>query len=107
LRRAEAVRDYLIREFRVAPGRIVVTGWGMSRLKNSDDPGSAINRRVEVALISDRYAEGAERPLPGGRPGRARLTCPPGYKLYDPRRPDLDLEDFGAGSPELRCRAPR
>jgi outer membrane protein OmpA-like peptidoglycan-associated protein len=109
LRRAEAVRDYLVREFRISPARIVVTGWGMSRLKKADEPTSAINRRVEVALVSDRFAEG-DRVLRDGRPSRddrPRIICPSGYKLYDPRRPDLDLDDFGAGEPDLRCRAAR
>lgn len=58
LDRARSVRRYLISRFGIAPFRLLVTGWGESRLKDPTNPYSGINRRVEVALITD-YSPGS------------------------------------------------
>jgi OmpA-OmpF porin, OOP family len=52
LQRAIAVRDYLIQTHGIDPARLVAHGWGFTRLKDPRNPRSAVNRRVEVALIA-------------------------------------------------------
>ena len=52
LQRALAVRGHLINEYGIDPLRLVVAGFGATRLKDHQDPYSNINRRVEVALIA-------------------------------------------------------
>jgi len=51
--RAQAVREYLVREHRVAPSRITAIGYGESRptAKNDTEEGRAQNRRV-IAVVS-------------------------------------------------------
>ena len=52
-RRAGAAAAYLIREHGLEARRLVVVGYGFRKLKIVDDPGSAANRRVQVALVVD------------------------------------------------------
>jgi OOP family OmpA-OmpF porin len=47
-RRAQAVRDFLISNFGIAPERLLARGFGPSRLKVPQHPGSRLNRRVQV-----------------------------------------------------------
>lgn len=47
-RRAQAVREYLIREFRIEPGRLSARGYGKEQLKNAAQPFAAENRRVQL-----------------------------------------------------------
>lgn len=49
--RATAVKTYLVEMHGIAPARLQTVGHGFSRLANPDDPGSAVNRRVEVRRI--------------------------------------------------------
>jgi OmpA-OmpF porin, OOP family len=51
LKRAVAVRRFLSENYNINPSRLVVHGWGESRLKDPDHPRKSVNRRVEVALI--------------------------------------------------------
>jgi OmpA-OmpF porin, OOP family len=51
LKRAVTVRSYLSETYGVDPLRLVIHGWGQSRLKDPANPFSAVNRRVEIALI--------------------------------------------------------
>jgi outer membrane protein OmpA-like peptidoglycan-associated protein len=116
-RRAEAVRDYLAHTHGISRRRLAVKGWGRSRLKDTANPESGVNRRVEVALIVDHGTSWLEGDQPGytdAAPGshttnrfrgrRPWFTCPPGSRLVDPLRPDLDIDDFAAGSPNPMCR---
>jgi outer membrane protein OmpA-like peptidoglycan-associated protein len=50
-RRAEAVRDYLVKSFSIAASRLIALGHGEERLKNAVDPEAAENRRVEVVNL--------------------------------------------------------
>jgi outer membrane protein OmpA-like peptidoglycan-associated protein len=52
-RRAEAVRDYLVSNFSVEPGRLVARGYGEIRPleKESTATGRALNRRVEFTVL--------------------------------------------------------
>jgi OmpA-OmpF porin, OOP family len=51
LRRAGALREYLIQQFGIDGERLVIHGWGEDQLKDPSAPKASINRRVEVALI--------------------------------------------------------
>ena len=48
-RRAQAVRDFLIQNFR-SRATLVAAGYGKEQLKNSADPFAAQNRRVQVTI---------------------------------------------------------
>ncbi len=50
-KRAEAVRKILIDDFDVASSRVISIGFGEEKLKNSNEPESAANRRVEIINI--------------------------------------------------------
>jgi len=89
MRRATAVRDYLVRRFGISSRRLVVAGWGERRLKDEFDPESSANRRVEVALVVSRKT--------------LKSVCPEGTVLSDMRRSDMDLDDFGPGLTKPRC----
>lgn len=47
-RRAEAVRQYLVKSFKIPAETLVAVGHGESQLKNASDPLAAENRRVQV-----------------------------------------------------------
>ena len=51
LRRAEAVKKYLLEEFALHPDRLVAHGYGERLLKTPDRPTASVNRRVQFALI--------------------------------------------------------
>jgi OOP family OmpA-OmpF porin len=50
-KRAEAVRQYLIRNFGVEPARLQATGRGEERLADKRRPTHAINRRMEIRRL--------------------------------------------------------
>jgi outer membrane protein OmpA-like peptidoglycan-associated protein len=52
-RRAQAVADYLVREHRIAPGRLAIEGYGKSRLLDKANPLSSVNRRVQVVNLGN------------------------------------------------------
>lgn len=111
-RRAEAVREYLVQVHGIPRYRLAIKGWGRRRLKDPSDPESGINRRVEVALIVDQgnsyfdNPEGYPRTRYTNRfhSRRPWFTCPPGSRLIDPARPDVDIDDFAAGARNPMCR---
>lgn len=47
-RRARAVREFLVSNFAVDPGKLVAIGYGKEQLKAPGEPYAAINRRVQV-----------------------------------------------------------
>lgn len=53
-RRALVVRQHLLETFPIAPERLVSIGFGQERLKRPEQPRAAVNRRVEVLLISQQ-----------------------------------------------------
>lgn len=60
LKRAESVRRYLIRNFRIAPRRLIASGYGEEKLKDALRPTHRINRRVEIVrIIANRLPEKA------------------------------------------------
>ena len=52
LRRARAVSAYLQQKFRIDPSRLAVAGYGEEQLKDPANSAGAVNRRVEIAVIS-------------------------------------------------------
>ncbi|MDX2156102.1 MAG: OmpA family protein [Hyphomicrobiaceae bacterium] len=52
-RRAEAIRRYLVSNFRIDEKRLLSIGFGKEQLKNAADPTSGENRRVQVVNLGD------------------------------------------------------
>ncbi len=52
LRRAGAIRDYLVGVFAIDPARLVIDGKGEAEPFNPDDPEHAINRRVQFKPLA-------------------------------------------------------
>lgn len=55
-RRAEAVREFLMANFKIDGNRLVAKGFGESRLKNSQQPRAPENRRVQVVNLTSAAA---------------------------------------------------
>jgi outer membrane protein OmpA-like peptidoglycan-associated protein len=53
-RRADAVKRFLAEKYGIKVGDLVTVGYGKTRLKNSADPFSGENRRVQVVNVSDK-----------------------------------------------------
>ena len=58
--RADAVRAYLIENFKLDGARLVAIGYGEERLKNTETPTAAENRRVQIVNLSPPPARPAE-----------------------------------------------
>jgi outer membrane protein OmpA-like peptidoglycan-associated protein len=52
--RADAVRTLLIRQFDIAPERLIAKGFGQAKLKNARDPKADENRRVRIINWTDK-----------------------------------------------------
>lgn len=97
LRRAMAVKDFLIMKFPIEPSRLIVVGWGESALKDPGHPYAAINRRVEAVLVVPAPVTAAKpqassvKSKRGNKTGSAKCTI---HMLRDPRNPQADLDDF-------------
>ena len=50
-RRAQAVADHLKAHFGIRPGRLVVRGYGKTRLLDQSNPLNPLNRRVEIVRL--------------------------------------------------------
>jgi outer membrane protein OmpA-like peptidoglycan-associated protein len=55
-RRADAVREFLVVNFKIDGSRLVAKGFGESRLKNPQRPRAAENRRVQVVNLTSAAA---------------------------------------------------
>jgi len=53
-RRADAVKQYLVENYGLAPDLLVTAGYGKSRLKDTARPSAAANRRVEIVNMADK-----------------------------------------------------
>ena len=51
-KRAEAVRQFLIDNFKIAPDKLVAKGFGRQHLKNPKLPLAGENRRVQIVNLS-------------------------------------------------------
>ena len=57
-RRAQSVKNYLIRRFRIADDTLVTAGYGEEQLKNTADPFAAENRRVQITNLETKQEAG-------------------------------------------------
>ena len=57
-RRAEAVKQYLVENYRIPETNLVAVGYGETHLKNPNDPVAAENRRVAVVNMDDSQTSG-------------------------------------------------
>jgi len=53
-RRAEAVKTYLVEQFKLSPNQLLAIGFGRSELKNTANPLAAENRRVQVVNVEQQ-----------------------------------------------------
>lgn len=60
--RADAVRDYLLRNFPIDPSRLLAAGFGEERLRAPSRPTAAINRRVEISFVVETSGVFPPRP---------------------------------------------
>jgi len=109
LKRAAAVRAYLSETYGVDPLRLVIHGWGQSRLKDPANPFSGINRRVEIALImpntsgdDDLESFGSGEFAADIVPGRRLLVEENGAYARIVNAPDVaQLREFACRGPAL------
>lgn len=107
LKRAVIVRSYLSETYGVDPLRLIIHGWGQSRLKDPANPFSGVNRRVEVALILPSTSSSDEFEGFGTRdfaadivPGRRLLVDESGAYVRIVNAPDVtQLRDVACGGP--------
>ena len=55
-RRADTIKRYLLDNYHIANSDLVTVGYGKSKLKDSQDPTDAINRRVQVVNMDTKTA---------------------------------------------------
>jgi OmpA-OmpF porin, OOP family len=107
LKRAVTVRSYLSETYGVDPLRLVVHGWGQSRLKDPANPFSGVNRRVEIALILPNTSGSDEFEGFGTREFAADIV--PGRRLLvDENGAYVRIVDapYGAQLHDVACRGP-
>ena len=56
--RAQAVREFLVRNFDIDPDRLVAKGFGEDHPKDPRQPNADINRRVQIINLPDEIAAG-------------------------------------------------
>jgi outer membrane protein OmpA-like peptidoglycan-associated protein len=56
-RRAAAVKRFLVEKFNLSDQNLVAAGYGEEKLKNSEDPFAAENRRVQIANFEQKAAD--------------------------------------------------
>ncbi len=57
-RRAQSVKDFLVRKFRISDDTLVTAGYGEEQLKNTNNPLAAENRRVQVTNLESKQEAG-------------------------------------------------
>ncbi|MDP3075741.1 OmpA family protein [Bradyrhizobium sp.] len=57
-RRAQSVKDFLVRKFRISDDTLVTAGYGEEQLKNTSDPLAGENRRVQVTNLETKQEAG-------------------------------------------------
>lgn len=53
-RRAQSVKDFLVRRFQIADDTLVTAGYGKEQLKITSDPYAAENRRVQITNLETK-----------------------------------------------------
>jgi outer membrane protein OmpA-like peptidoglycan-associated protein len=62
-KRAQAVVNFLTTHFKINPKQLSAIGYGETQLRDSLNPNSATNRRVEVQLIQDPLKDSREEKI--------------------------------------------
>ena len=123
--RALSAKRYLVRNFRISPDRLIVVGFGETRLADRRRPRDGINRRVEITLVEEGYsgplAERFEAPRATYRKGPAPSAsdlglveygsapdpvaddCDRTVRIADPRPGNTGLDDFGNRPTPVPC----
>lgn len=57
-RRAQAVKNFLVRRFQIADDTLVTAGYGEEQLKNTADPYAGENRRVQITNLETKQEAG-------------------------------------------------
>lgn len=57
-RRAQSVKDFLVRKFRISDDTLVTAGYGEEQLKNTNNPLAGENRRVQVTNLETKQEAG-------------------------------------------------
>ncbi len=85
LRRANAVKDYLVSRFQISPDRLKAMGYGKSRLiaTGSDEASQARNRRVEIARLGKIEAKVAPPTVVELESGSHRVALDVGFYYQD------------------------
>jgi outer membrane protein OmpA-like peptidoglycan-associated protein len=65
--RAKAVAGFLVENFHIDPKQLVAVGFGEEKLKNSENPLAAENRRVQVVNMANKDVA-AKAAAPSRRP---------------------------------------
>jgi len=126
-RRALSAKRYLVENFRINPERLIVVGFGETRLADERRPRDGINRRVEITLIEDAYRgptaerltaprstyQGGEVATPeelglveyGSRPAPV-TDCDGTQNIRDNRPANTGLDDFGNRPTPVPCGDP-
>jgi outer membrane protein OmpA-like peptidoglycan-associated protein len=55
-RRAESVKQYLVKRYKLPAANLISVGYGKTKLKNTNNPFAAENRRVQVINLVDKGA---------------------------------------------------
>ena len=64
-----SVAGFLVENFHIDPKQLVAVGFGEEKLKNSENPFAAENRRVQVVNMANKdVAAKAAAPAPGAPP---------------------------------------
>ncbi len=76
-RRANAVRNYMLKRFGLGAGRLQSIGYGEERLKRQDQPLGGENRRVQVINVSafNHSAQARSRPATQATGQGAASSC--------------------------------
>ena len=125
-RRALSAKRYLVEHYRINPERLVVVGFGETRLADRRRPKDGINRRVEITLIADDYSgptsehfrapdttyvpRGGDEPtaeelglVEYDAPSSGAIDCDAASRLRDPRPARTGLDDFGSRRTPVPC----
>lgn len=89
-RRAQSVRDYIVKNFNIDPKRLTAKGYGKSRpvATNKTAVGRAKNRRIETNLVCEKNgAQQGSAPQPAAAPKAAAKPAPAAKKGATGKKP--------------------
>ena len=106
LRRAMAVRTYILKQFNINPHRLLAVGVGESDPYDRQKPNARKNRRIEVVLVADDRRDLSlsynDRMKTQHQPSNAVCDSYQGVRLQDIRPQHMDMDYYGART-AVRC----